>query len=56
MSQGDFAEALGVTQGAISHIEVGRCAPSGDLALLIEEQTGIAIKELLSWFKANKAA
>jgi DNA-binding transcriptional regulator YiaG len=33
ISQREAAEALGVTQSAVSHWETGRSVPSGDLAL-----------------------
>lgn len=33
ITQREAAEALGVTQGAVSHWEAGRCKPSGAHAL-----------------------
>lgn len=50
LTQQELAEALGVQQGHIAHLEAGRRQPSLELASLIEELVGI---EASSWARGS---
>lgn len=44
LTQKELAEIIGVTQGCINHIEIGRRMPSAKLAVKIEAKTKGKIK------------
>lgn len=48
ISQKDFAEALGVTQGAVSHWEQGRRKPGIDDLVAIAKLLGCKVDDLIS--------
>lgn len=48
MSQGDLAEAIGVSRKTISTIEVGRFVPSTIIALKISRYFKVSVEELFS--------
>lgn len=48
MSQGDLAEAIGVSRKTISTIEVGRFVPSTIIALKIAKHFNTSVEELFS--------
>ena len=45
LSQGEMADRLGVSQKRLSQIECGSGVPGRDLAVRIEDMTGIAVRE-----------
>lgn len=48
MSQGDLAEAIGVSRKTISTIEVGRFVPSTVIALKLAQQFSVPVEEIFS--------
>lgn len=48
MSQGDLADAIGVSRKTISTIEVGRFIPSTVIALKLARQFGVPVEEIFS--------
>ena len=48
MSQGDLAEAIGVSRKTISTIEVGRFVPSTIIALKIANYFDVPVEEIFS--------
>ncbi|NVJ97815.1 MAG: helix-turn-helix transcriptional regulator [Alphaproteobacteria bacterium] len=48
MSQGDLADAIGVSRKTISTIEVGRFVPSTIIALKIARHFGVAVEEIFN--------
>ncbi len=48
MSQGDLADAIGVSRKTISTIEVGRFVPSTVIALKIARHFGAPVEEIFS--------
>jgi putative transcriptional regulator len=48
MSQGDLAEAIGVSRKTISTIEVGRFVPSTVIALKLAHQFNVPVEEIFS--------
>ena len=48
MSQGDLADAIGVSRKTISTIEVGRFVPSTIIALKIARHFGVPVEDIFS--------
>lgn len=48
MSQGDLADAIGVSRKTISTIEVGRFVPSTIIALKIAKYFGVPVEDVFS--------
>ncbi len=48
MSQGDLADAIGVSRKTISPIEVGRFIPSTVIALKLARHFGVPVEEIFS--------
>lgn len=48
MSQGDLADAIGVSRKTISTIEVGRFVPSTVIALKIARHFGVPVEEIFT--------
>ena len=48
MSQGELADAIGVSRKTISTIEVGRFVPSTVIALKIARHFGVPVEEVFS--------
>ena len=48
MSQGDLADAIGVSRKTISTIEVGRFVPSTVIALKLAKQFAVPVEEIFS--------
>ena len=48
MSQGDLADAIGVSRKTISTIEVGRFIPSTVIALKLARHFGVPVEEIFS--------
>jgi putative transcriptional regulator len=48
LSQGDLAEAIGVTRKTINTIEVGRFVPSTLIALRIARHFGVPVEAIFS--------
>ena len=48
MSQGDLADAIGVSRKTISTIEVGRFTPSTVIALKLARHFGVPVEEIFS--------
>jgi len=48
MSQGDLADAIGVSRKTISTIEVGRFVPSTVIALKIARHFSVPVEEIFS--------
>lgn len=55
LSQAELAQAVGVTQGAITHIEVGRKRPSVDLLVRLGAALSIPADELVGDLLAGVA-
>lgn len=53
MSQGDLAEAIGVSRKTISTIEVGRFVPSTIIALKIAKYFSVPVEEIFSLPSSN---
>ena len=47
ISQAELAEAIGVTQGAISQYETGRWMPTVDKLKAMAQKLGVTVDELL---------
>ena len=47
--QGEVAEAVGITQGALSNIEAGRDQPSDELVAKIAQELGIRDLAAIVW-------
>jgi len=48
MSQGELADAIGVSRKTISTIEVGRFVPSTVIALKLARHFGVPVEEIFS--------
>ncbi|WP_417459996.1 helix-turn-helix transcriptional regulator [Kordiimonas sp.] len=48
ISQGDLADAIGVSRKTISTIEVGRFTPSTVIALKLARHFGVAVEDIFS--------
>jgi putative transcriptional regulator len=48
MSQGELADAIGVSRKTISTIEVGRFIPSTVIALKLAQHFGVPVEEIFS--------
>jgi putative transcriptional regulator len=53
LSQGDLAEAIGVSRKTISTIEVGRFVPSTIIALKIARHFGVPMEDIFSLPESN---
>lgn len=56
LSQEQLASLLGVTDGAVSHWEIGRAAPGGPTRRLISLVLNVPVSVIDSWFAREEKA